>query len=51
MRPYTAVRPDLRIRAAKRVKSLSLETMQNLSNRSVLGRSRASITRAASVAF
>ena len=31
-KPYT-VRPDSRIRAARRVKSLSLETMQNPSKR------------------
>src|SRR5215475_7492037 len=48
--PYT-VRPDSRSRAARRVKSLSLETRQNPSNRPEYSRSMASITIAESVAF
>src|SRR5580693_3413347 len=48
--PYT-VRPDSRRRAARRVKSLSLETMQNPSNRPEYSRSIASMTIAVSVEF
>src|SRR5215471_7530892 len=48
--PYT-VRPDSRSRAARRVKSLSLETRQNPSNRPEYSRSMASITIAESVEF
>jgi hypothetical protein len=48
--PYT-VSPDSRIRAARRVKSLSLETRQNPSKRPDYSRSIASMTIAASVAF
>ncbi len=48
--PYT-VSPDSRSRAARRVKSLSLETRQNPSNRPEYSRSIASITIAESVAF
>ena len=49
-KPYT-IRPDSRIRAASRVKSLSLDTMQNPSKRPEYSRSMASMTIAASVAF
>ena len=48
--PYT-VRPDSRMREASLVKSLSLETRQNPSNRPEYSRSMASMTMAASVAF
>ena len=49
-KPYTVI-PDSRSRAASRVKSLSLETMQKPSNRPEYSRSIASMTMAASVAF
>src|SRR5215469_8418235 len=48
--PYT-VSPDSRSLAASRVKSLSLDTRQNPSNRPEYSRSIASITIAESVAF
>ena len=49
-KPYT-ICPDSRSRWASLVKSLSLDTMQNPSNRPEYSRSIASITMAASVAF
>ena len=49
-KPYT-VRPDSRSREASLVKSLSLDTRQNPSNRPEYSRSIASMTIAASVEF
>src|SRR5689334_9880208 len=49
-KPYT-IRPDSRMREARRVKSLSLETMQKPSNRSEYSRSIASMIMAESVEF
>lgn len=49
-KPYT-VKPCSRIREARRVKSLSLETMQKPSKRPVYSRSIASMIIALSVAF